>query len=207
MRSRDIDSALFALGRSDYQSLEEFDRALTSRTHELMRDRSISSRDAYPEAAAEFGLPLLRSPHSASDNFNILWLAVGFLLAFGPGVVSQVVAPGWGATSSSSDATTGGTVYLVLLALSGVGVIAIGFWFGLTGQATEGWRALLRVYFGVTVGTLLSILVVGFQAYDVGGVAAFSAIFIGAPYWLCAGLGSILGYAVNWMRTESPARP
>jgi hypothetical protein len=97
-------------------------------------------------------------------------------------------------------ASAGGTVYLVLLALSGLGVVAIGLRFGLTGRATEGWAAAVRMYGGVAVGTWLSVISVA-SGSDAGLAAILFAIMIGMPYWVCAAAGLRLGAVVSNSRT------
>jgi hypothetical protein len=130
-------------------------------------------------------------------------MTTGLLFALVPGIVSQIVEPGWLLASSSDDEAVGGAVYLALLVLSGLVIAAIGLRFGLTGRSTEGWAAALRVYIGVVVGTWISIAVAGSGAYDVGLAATLFAMLIGIPYWACAGLSLGLGSAVFRSRSES----
>jgi hypothetical protein len=178
---------------------------LSTRTSELMAESGLSWRDAWLQAEDELGPDLGLRPRPRfrpSTRFNILWVLAGLLFALVPGIASQIISPGWLATSSSEDASVGGWVYLGLLIVSGLSIAAMGLRFGLTGRFTEGWAAALRMYPGVVVGTWLSVIVIGSSGYDVGAAAAFAALFIGIPYWWCAALSLVLGSVVFQWRSK-----
>jgi hypothetical protein len=140
--------------------------------------------------------------NNPSDQFTVLWVAAGFVFGLVPGIVSLIVRPGWGSSAVTQYANAGTAVYLVLLALSGLGVAAIGLRFGLTGRATEGWAAAVRMYPGVVVGTWLSVIFADSGSLDIGAAATLFAILIGYPYWACAGFGLVVGSAIFRIRTK-----
>jgi hypothetical protein len=130
-------------------------------------------------------------------------LSAGLLFALVPGIVSQIVGPGWLLRSSPHEAV-GEAVWLGLLAVSGLAIAAIGLRFGLTGRSTEGWEALLRMYVGVVVGTWISVFFIGWGAYhaDAGALAALFAMAIAIPYWARAALSLGLGSVVFGLRSN-----
>ena len=143
-----------------------------------------------------------RTRYRASAKSTLLWLAVRFGFRLVPGIVSQVVRPGWGSSAVTQYANAGAAIWAGLLALSGLGVAAIGLRFGLTGRATQGRAAAVHMYGGVVVGTWLSVIIVDSGGYDVGAAAAMLAFMIGIPYWVCAGSGLVLGSEVFKFRTR-----
>ena len=177
---------------------------LSARTRELMAESGLSWRQAWWQAEDELDIDLerhRRPPFRSSRRFNTVWVTAGFALALVPGIVAQIVQPGW-ATLPSQEAEIGTAVYLGLLAVSGLVVVAIGLRFGLTGRSSEGWAAALRMYVGVVVGMWIAGIIIGWDAYDAGALAAFMMILIGVPYWVCAASSLGLGSAVFKIRTK-----
>jgi hypothetical protein len=123
---------------------------LSARTRELMAESGLSWRQAWLQAEDELGRP--RSGNITSSLSTVRWMAAGLALSLVPGIVSQIVRPGWLTTPSSHDGAVGGAAYLGLLALSGLGIAAIGLRFGLMGRSKEGRAAVARMYLGVVVG-------------------------------------------------------
>jgi hypothetical protein len=93
-------------------------------------------------------------------------------------------------------------VYLVLLALSGLVVVAIGVQFGSAGRAREGWAVMGYMAPGVHFGTVIAVFVDGVNAIDVGRVAILGALVPIMAFGVCAAWGIVLGPGISEMRSE-----
>lgn len=156
-----------------------------------MRERSIPWTQAWQIASAELGGVTNRDvpiPRSAT------WAALmgGVLLVGLPSLIVQVIWPGWMSTSGS-EAEIAAMVWLSLLGVSGVVIIGVAGLLSFRLGSSFAARLLLRVYIGVAVGMWLSVIVMGSASYDVGAAAALFSLFVGIPFWACAGIGIAIG--------------